>query len=307
MSAAPREVAVASAAGAGNAGVGAVPHVDWAAILAGALLASAIAFVFVTFGSGLGLSAIDPTDREGTSLALVAITVGLWTAWVVVSAFLAGGYLAGRLRRPAHDATPHEVEMRDGSHGLVVWALGVLIAGTLAASGIGGAAGAAASAASSAASSVASGTASAVEGAAGAVPNPMDYVTDTLLRSGEGADPTSDPAAIRDEIGRILARSVRDGELAQPDRDYLATLIARQTGVSPDEAEARIDDAVQGARQAADEAKQAADTARKAGIVLSFITAALLVVSAAAAWWAATMGGRHRDEGTDFSRITRWN
>ena len=305
MSASPRDVAVATARP--DAAPAAVPHVDWAAIVAGALLASAIAFVFVTFGSGLGLSGIDPTDREGTSLALVAITVGLWLAWVVVSSFLAGGYLAGRLRRPAHDATPHEVEMRDGAHGLVVWALGVLVAGTLAASGIAGVTGAASSAVGSAVSAAASGAASAAEGAAGAVPDPMDYVTDTLLRSGEGADPTTDPAAIRDEIGRILARSAGEGELAQADRDYLGTLIARQTGVSADVAEARIDDAVQGVRDAAEQARQAADAARKAGIVLSFIVAALLVASAAAAWWASTVGGKHRDEGTDFSRITRWN
>lgn len=313
MSAAGRPAAVATTSVRAGEGAGAdtgsslVPHVDWAAIIAGALLASAIAFVFVTFGSGLGLSAIDPTDREGTSLALVAITVGLWLAWVVVSSFMAGGYLAGRMRRPAHDATPHEVEMRDGSHGLVVWALGVLVAGSLAASGIGGVTGAVASATGSAASSLASGAASAAEGAAGTVPNPMDYVTDTLLRSGEGGDPTTDPAAMRDEIGRIMARSVSDGELAQSDRDYLATLISKRTGVTADVAEERIDTAVQSVDDATAKAKQAADIARKVGIVLSFITAALLVVSAAAAWWAATMGGKHRDEGTDFSRITRWN
>ena len=40
--------------------------------------------------------------------------------------------------------------------------------------------------------------------------------------------------------------------------------------------------------------------------MLSFITAAALVVAAAAAWFAATLGGRHRDEGTDFSRLVRW-
>ena len=306
---APERVVASAAAADGTSAVPAdpsVPHIDWPAVLAGALLASAIAFLFVTFGSGLGLSLIDPTDREGTSLALVAITVGLWTLWVVVSSFLAGGYLAGRLRRRAFDATGHEVEMRDGMHGLVVWALGVLIAGYLAASGIGGVAGAAGNAAAAAASAATSGAATAADSAAESIPNPLDYVTDTLLRSGEGGDETSDPAAVRDEIGRILSRSVADGELEQGDREYLATLVARQTGVPADQAEQRIDQAVASATEAADRAAEAADVARKAGIVLSFITAAALVVAAAAAWFAATAGGRHRDEGTDFNHLVRW-
>ena len=234
---APERVVAGASTGAAVPADPSVPHIDWPAVFAGSLLASAIAFLFVTFGSGLGLSLIDPTDREGTSLALVAITVGLWTLWVVVSSFLAGGYLTGRLRRRAFDATEHEVEVRDGAHGLVVWAVGVLIAGYLAASGIGGVAGAAGNAVGAAASAAASGAASAAGSAADSVPNPLDYVTDTLLRSDEGADETSDPAAIRDEIGRILSRSVADGELAEGDREYLATLVARETGVPAEQAE----------------------------------------------------------------------
>ena len=57
---------------------------------------------------------------------------------------------------------------------------------------------------------------------------------------------------------------------------------------------------------AADEAKAAADKVRRATVLVAFVTAASLVVSAAAAWWAAGMGGRHRDEGTDFSHLVRW-
>ena len=293
------------------------PHVDWPAIFAGALLASAIGFIMMTFGSGLGLSLVDPVGSEDTSVVLVAITVGLWTTWVVVSSFMAGSYLTGRLRRRAFDATPHEVEVRDGSHGVIVWALGVLVAGYLTASGITSLAGAGASAAGKAVSAATSVGASAAQGAAqgatnGAGPDPLAYVTDTLLRSGGGEGDAqdaapSDPAQVRDEIGRIITRSVQQGELQQADQDYLVSLIARTTGVTPEEAKARVDQAMQSAREIADEAKAAAETARKTGILATFLTAALLVVSAAASWWAATMGGHHRDEGTDFSHLTRWN
>ena len=49
-----------------------------------------------------------------------------------------------------------------------------------------------------------------------------------------------------------------------------------------------------------------ADKVRRATVLVAFVTAASLVVSAAAAWWAAGMGGRHRDEGTDFSHLVSW-
>ena len=59
-------------------------------------------------------------------------------------------------------------------------------------------------------------------------------------------------------------------------------------------------------KTAADEAKAAADKVRRTSVIVAFVTAASLVVSAAAAWWAAGMGGRHRDEGIDFSHLVRW-
>ena len=67
-----------------------------------------------------------------------------------------------------------------------------------------------------------------------------------------------------------------------------------------------IDEAVATVKDTADKAKAAAEKARKVGILASFLAAALLLVSAAAAWWAATLGGKHRDEGTDLSHLTRW-
>ena len=54
------------------------------------------------------------------------------------------------------------------------------------------------------------------------------------------------------------------------------------------------------------QAKAAANKVRRAAVLVAFVTAASLVVSAAAAWWAAGMGGRHRDEGTDFGHLVRW-
>lgn len=297
----------ASPAGGSQAGVTGVPptplpatpHMDWPAVFAGALLASAIGFVLMSFGTGLGLAMGGPIG-DGRSPRLVAITVGLWTAWVVVSSFMAGGYLAGRLRRRAFDATAHEVEVRDGSHGVVVWALGVLIAGYLTASGITSLAGAGVGALKGVSSTLA-------QGAASSVSDPMDYLTDTLFRSEKNAGQSAgDPRALRSEVARIVTRSVQTGELSQTDRDYLTAVISRQTGLDQNQAKTRIDEAMATAKDTADKAKAAAEKARKSGILASFLAAALLLASAASAWWAATMGGKHRDEGTDFSRFVRW-
>jgi hypothetical protein len=48
------------------------------------------------------------------------------------ASFGLGGYLAGRLRIPLRPRSRDEVEFRDGIHGLLVWAIAVLIGAVLA-------------------------------------------------------------------------------------------------------------------------------------------------------------------------------
>jgi hypothetical protein len=64
--------------------------------------------------------------------------------------------------------------------------------------------------------------------------------------------------------------------------------VAQRAGVSQEEALKRVDEALNGARQAADKA-------RRAAILTGLVTAIALLVSFAAAWWAAMKGGEHRD------------
>ena len=111
------------------------PHVDWPAAIAGALLATAISFVLMSFGIGIGLSFTSPEPGEGLSPTTALVGTGLWVLWVTVSAFMAGAYLAGRLRRRVPDASEHEVDVRDGCHGLIVWAVGVGLGAVLLAAG----------------------------------------------------------------------------------------------------------------------------------------------------------------------------
>lgn len=112
--------------------------VDWAAVLAGAAMTTALALVLLAFGSALGLSVTSPFEGEGLSPVAFAIAAGLWLLWVHLLSFYVGGYVAARLRPRVGDATEHEVEVRDGLHGLLVWAIGVIAAAIIAFAGIGG-------------------------------------------------------------------------------------------------------------------------------------------------------------------------
>ncbi len=117
-------------------------RVDWSAIVAGVVLTTAVALILLAFGAGLGLSVTSPYEGEGANAALFAIAAGLWLLWVQMLSFSIGGYVAARLRSIEIGADPHEVDVRDGMHGLLVWGAGVIVAGLLAFLTVGGATGA---------------------------------------------------------------------------------------------------------------------------------------------------------------------
>lgn len=120
--------------------VGGNSRVDWGAILAGAVLTTAVALILLAFGAGLGLSVTSPYEGEGMRPALFALGAGLWLLWVNLVSFTIGGYVTARLRARQPDATEHEVDVRDGLHGLLTWGVAVIAAAVIAAAGIGGAA-----------------------------------------------------------------------------------------------------------------------------------------------------------------------
>ncbi|MGE3771767.1 MAG: hypothetical protein AB7I32_02510 [Gammaproteobacteria bacterium] len=273
-------------------------YVDLPAIIAGALLAAAIAFLLTTFGSAVGLSMLSPWRGEGASGTVFIAAVGLWTIWVTVSSMMLGGYVAGRMRRRVADMADHEVEVRDGINGLVVWALAALFGAWLTASVAAGAAragGAALKAGAEATAAVAAPAAAAAADRADG--DTLQAATDRLLRS---AQPASDEV-----IARTIAAAAT-GEPSPADREWLIGAVATRTGLTPEEATQRVDAAYAEARRLADEARAAADTARRVGVLVGFLGAASLLAGAVGAWWAATRGGRHRDQRTDFSRYVRF-
>ena len=157
-----------------------VPYVDWAPILAGAVLAAAISTVMTAFGAAIGLTATSPVSGSALSGTAWIVATGIWVLWIAVSSFVAGGYLAGRLRRRIYDASEHESDIRDGAHGLIVWAIGALLIGYLTTSAITGAA-----------KSVAMAGAGGAAAVMGSVANPIDALANRLTRSAAAAN-TSD-------------------------------------------------------------------------------------------------------------------
>lgn len=278
-------------------------YVDWPAIIAGIVLASAISLVLLTFGSALGLSFIDFRAGPDVLPIWVAIAAASWLLWVEVSSFMAGAYLTGRLRKRHHDATEHESDVRDGAHGLLVWA-GALVVGAIIATGgvsaIAGAVGSAASTLTTAASNVADDA---------AAMDPNAYFVDTLFRpAADAAAPTApmaDTSAQRAEAGRIIAQGAISGTVTDADQAYLGQLVSQTTGMPADQATARVGEVMTAIDNARAEAARVAESARKTGVLAAFLTAAALLVGAAAAFWAAQMGGNHRDKQTVFADVFR--
>jgi len=211
-----------------------------------------------------------------------------------IGSVMAGGYVAGRMRSRWHEKG-HEAEFRDGLHGALVWAVGVLISAVLVFATVGAVARTGANVAATVAGSV---TGSITSSSAG-----IDAVLDTMLRptntaqAGAPTAPTTTTGGAnrggasedtRAEMSRILAGSVTTGSITPESRTRLAQLVSQRTGVAQQEAERRVDDAVKAARAAADKARHAA-------ILTGFVTAAGLIISLGAGWWAAVRGGHHRD------------
>lgn len=276
-------------------------YVDWPAIIAGIAIASAISLVLLGFGSAIGLSFVNFHAGPDVPLIWIAIAAATWLLWVEVSSFMAGAYVTGRLRRRHHDATEDEADVRDGAHGLLVWAGALVIGGLIAVGGIS----AAANTVGAAASTLTSAAATVADDAGGAL-DPNAYFVDQLFRpSATATAPTADTSAVRAETSRLLAQSAISGSVSDPDKAYLAQVVAANTGLTADEANARVTEVMAAVDKAKADAAAAAETARKIGVVAAFLTAASLLVSAAAAFWAAQMGGNHRDNGTVFRTVFR--
>lgn len=174
--------------------------------------------------------------------------------------------------------------------------------------------------------------------------NPMDYLTDRLLRSEQSASNSFSNEAIRREVTSIVGNVVRTGELSDDDRAYLEKAVAARTDLTEAEVKTRVDQAVTEvqdlrdtaqqkideaqaaakdaldkaraeaedlraqAEQKIEEARQAAidaaEAARHAAVWTALLLAVSSLVAAVVAFLAAIKGGEDRDTGRVWGGLT---
>src|SRR5262245_17455612 len=101
-------------------------YIEWGAVAAGALAAAALAFVLHTFAAAIGLAVTSTAPTWRDSSVTLQLVSGLYLLLVAIVAFGVGGYIAGRLRTSLK-GTDDEIEFRDGTHGLLVWAVTIVL------------------------------------------------------------------------------------------------------------------------------------------------------------------------------------
>jgi hypothetical protein len=271
---------------------------SWSVAIAGALAATAISFIVIALGSGIGLALASPYG-SGPSAGTLTVAGAIWLILAQSIGFASGGYLAARLARYTPFRSNSETTFWDAAHGLLVWAIGVVF-GVLALAAV---------------AAFTAGTGALVAGmvGSGAAQNPdvtrrsaqpefAAYYLDMLFRTttpGAATPAATTPDATaparpqtdlqREEVARIMTQSLVQGRLADEDRAYVARVVAARTGLSAQE----VTDVESRAREAV---KQAADKAAKAASYFSFWTFMALLFGAVAAVLGGMVGGELRDQ-----------
>ncbi|HEY2445566.1 MAG TPA: hypothetical protein VGI20_07505 [Rhizomicrobium sp.] len=262
-------------------------EVFWSAVTAGAIATAALSFVLIAFGSAIGLALVSASPTWRDSSAMLWMLSGTFLVFTALVSSGLGGYIAGRMRgRLPGMAAGDMVEFHDGMHGLLSWALAILLSAVLAI----GAARAIAPAVVPGGNQDGASTSIAGE-------NSIAYEIDQLLRS-DRAPRDTDLNYTRGEAARILLTSSSHSGVLPEDRDYLVRIVTARAGLSQQQAQARVDATIAGARDAL-------KRARESGITVAFATAASLLLGAVVAWFAAREGGRERER--DSAPVWHWS
>jgi hypothetical protein len=264
-------------------GAGDDHYIHWRPIIAGALAAAAVTLVLTGFGSALGFATLSDTWREPSpGLALLS---GVWFLAVVAGSLALGGYIAGRTRSTWQTTSSDETQFRDGLHGLLVWALAVVLGAVLTAM------------TPNAFPDAATADSTPVSSRSlGAPASMLSISLDRMLRSDRRAGQADAP--LRNEAGRLLAEAVSARVFPAEDRQQLVRDVSAATGLPAAEAQKRTDDSIA-------EATARIKGSRHARVIGAFLTAAGLALAAVIAWVCAESGGKHRDTGAGPSLAYR--
>lgn len=278
---------ISTAAAVDDAHTVLINTISWGAVLAGVVAALITQVLLNMLGVGIGATTLDPMTGDSPQPQTFSIAAGIWwTVSGIIAAFV-GGVIAGRFSARPKRST-------GGLHGLVAWAVSMLIVFLLLATAVGGIVGGAFGVLGNTMGGI--GKTAAALAPAAAQADPFARIENQLRANG------TDPAALRDSAAAAL-RAAFTGDAAGTEeaRMKAAEAVARAQNISVEEARARVGEYEQSYRAGLEEAKQqalqVADTASKAvarGAIFGFFA---LILGAIASWFGGVSGVTAAAEG----------
>jgi hypothetical protein len=248
-------------------------YLSWTPVIFGALVATALSSILLSFGATIGLGVMSTAPSWRDASAALALLSGLYLIIQAAISFGVGGYIAGRMRILSASADSLDVEHSDGLHGLGAWALAVVF-GALLASFLGSA-------------TLTRSTNNLPSARVSAAEPLLSYEIDRMFRPVRRAA-NVDLSQERAEAGRILLTSSSHSGMSSDDRAYLAQMVSAASGLTAPDAERRVDAAIANSQTAI-------ARSRRSSVILAFSVATALLLGAVLSWAAACAGGRHRD------------
>ena len=194
----------------------------WTPAVVGAIIAAALSSVLLSFAAAVGLAVASPSSTWRDTSWVLSLLGGLWLLLTALASFGLGGYVTGRLRVGWASGSVHEVEFRDGIHGIAVWGLAVLISAFLAVAVTRGAR-----------LELTPPTATTAEPLLG-------FELDKLLRSDSNPLDSDKDQELRAQATRIITSGLGHNSVAPEDRAYLVQLVQMKAGIDRGAAEARV-------------------------------------------------------------------
>lgn len=280
---------------AAGPGTGVLKRISWPAVFAGVALVLSVQLLLSLLGIGIGLSTIEPLEGTTPEAGTIGIGSAIWWVISILIALVVGGYVAAWLSGLA-------VRVDGMLHGLLTWAVTLLVSFVLLTSALGGLIGGAFNVLGSTLSKAGEGVKSVapqVAQAAGLTPDQIREQADRYL------SPTNpNPATMsREDAQKAIAAEVPNlaagGDRANQARERIITIMAAQMNVSREEAARRFDEAQaefnETKQQAIETAKVAADETAKAVSRASLLGFVALLLGAGAGALGGSMGARRHE------------
>lgn len=239
-------------------------RISWGAVLAGAVIAIAIHLILSLLGVGIGLSTVDPGAGGTPAASNLGIGAGIWWVLSNLVALVIGGYIAAHLSGVRGRG--------DGIiHGVLTWAVTLLVTIWLLTSAVGGLIGGAFNIVGSTLSAAGQGVAEAVPQVAEATgfsPDQIQERAEGLLRPDTPANINDPETARRELVAALTTMTTGSDQEVRQAREQAITIVSQQAQISPQQAEQRIAELQtqieQTAGQASETATEAADTTANA-------------------------------------------